>query len=137
MAQITMSNEIPNINNAVIEGETYMTVYDPAAGRGRMLLAANQLAENKICAIAQDLDPLCSKMAALNFALHGVRAEVICGDSLHFGDYRFGYQVNVGLKALGRPNIFPRTKEQTFLFGKPVNPQPETVKESLKLVLHT
>lgn len=124
MARMIIGDDNPDINNAIIEGKKYMTVYDPAAGSGRTLLAANEVTNGEICAIAQDLDPLCSKMAALNFALHGVRAEVICGDSLRFGDYRFGYQVNVALKAFGRPNIFIRSKEQTFLFGRPTQQQP-------------
>jgi type I restriction enzyme M protein len=136
MAAMIIGNDPISNTPAIIEGEKYMTVYDPAAGSGRTLLAANQVTDGKICAIAQDLDPLCSKMAALNFALHGVRAEVICGDSLRFGDYRFGYQVNVALKAFGRPNIFIRTKEQTYLFGKPTIAQPEPESESPKLVLY-
>jgi type I restriction enzyme M protein len=58
------------------------TVLDPAAGSGRLLLAAHGLQPRVGTLFAADLDPICAKMCALNFWLHGIRGEVAWMDSL-------------------------------------------------------
>jgi type I restriction enzyme M protein len=58
------------------------SILDPAAGSGRMLLAAHALQPKVSLVAAADLDPICAKMCALNFWLHGIRGEVACMDSL-------------------------------------------------------
>ncbi len=117
-------------NSLIVDGDSYPSVNDPACGSGRNLLAANKQANGKVVVIGQDLDPVCVKMTALNLALHGVRGEVICGDTLKGDDFRFGYQVNTALKMLGRPHILTRTKEQTITF----TPRPEPAKPKLLIL---
>jgi type I restriction enzyme M protein len=58
------------------------TVLDPAAGSGRLLLAAHALQPKLGTVFAADLDPICAKMCALNMWLHGIRGEVAWMDSL-------------------------------------------------------
>lgn len=67
----------------VIDGETKdRTVLDCCAGSGRMLLAAHAQAKDLGILYAADVDPICVKMCALNFWLHGVRGEVAHMNSL-------------------------------------------------------
>lgn len=49
---------------------------DPCVGSGRMLLAAHAVQPKWRLVAGADLDPICAKMCALNFWLHGVRGEV-------------------------------------------------------------
>lgn len=90
MCMITMGNEP---TEKMQRGEP-VTVAEPACGSGRMVLAAN--AHYAGCfACANDLDPMCAKMTAINMCLNGAVGQVTCGDGLDIkGDsYRFGYTV--------------------------------------------
>ncbi len=74
------------------------TILDPACGSGRMgLAAAHQSLKNRVpCWVSMnDLDPICTKMAAVNMALNGVIGEAICMNGLDLSGetYRFGYRV--------------------------------------------
>jgi type I restriction enzyme M protein len=66
-------------NPADAEGKT---ACDPACGSGRTLLALHALQPKMGVLCAADLDPICAKMCALNFWLHGIRGEVAWMDSL-------------------------------------------------------
>ncbi len=66
---------------------------DPAAGSGRTLLAMHALQPRMGLICAADLDPICAKMCALNFWLHGVRGEVACMNSLSLTWY-FAYHTH-------------------------------------------
>lgn len=68
-------------------------VLDPAAGSGRMLLAAHALQPQLDLVAAADVDAVCAKMCAINFWLHGVRGEVACMDSLTLR-WQCAYQVH-------------------------------------------
>lgn len=70
----------------VTVGEDVMTkeqtIIDPACGSGRMLLSAHAANREHGLMFAADLDPMCVKMCALNFWLHGIRGEVACMNSI-------------------------------------------------------
>lgn len=55
---------------------------DPACGSGRLLLAGHARHRKLRLITGADLDPMCAKMCAVNFWLHGIRGEVACMDSL-------------------------------------------------------
>ena len=79
-------------------------ILDPACGSGRMGLtrAAHAMAQKTPCWISMiDLDPICTKMAAVNMCLHGFVGEVLCMNGLDITreSYRFGYRI-VPLMAL-------------------------------------
>jgi hypothetical protein len=58
-----------------------------------MLLAAHAMQPKLGLIVAADLDPICAKMCALNFWLHGIRGEVACMDSLGLKWY-FAYHTH-------------------------------------------
>lgn len=70
------------------------TMAEPACGSGRLVLAAAALNPGLYCC-ANDIDPACTKMTALNMCLNGVVGEVTCMDGLwpYEEKYRFGFQV--------------------------------------------
>ena len=69
------------------------TSCDPACGSGRMLLAIHALNPTRAIKVGADVDPVCAKMCALNFWLHGIRGEVACMDSIRM-TWRFAYQTH-------------------------------------------
>ena len=81
------------------EGRGRMTtILDPASGSGRLGLSAATHAMNKnipTWVTMGDIDPLCTKMTAVNMALNGVVGEAVNMNGLDItGDtYRFGYKV--------------------------------------------
>lgn len=103
-------------DNGIIEmgsKRTGLRVNDPACGSGRTLLAFHVLQPgNFMC--GDDLDPMCTKMCAINFALHGVVGQVCNMNSLWPEDWRFGYNVNPRLYTEGLLSIEPITKEQSI-----------------------
>lgn len=93
----TVVNLMVQINDS---GETneVTRILDPACGSGRMGLAAatHALAQSVPTWVTMnDLDPICTKMTAVNMALHGLVGEVLCMNGLDIKgeSYRFGYQV--------------------------------------------
>ncbi|MBL8002862.1 MAG: SAM-dependent DNA methyltransferase [Flavobacteriales bacterium] len=69
------------------------SICDPAVGSGRTLLAARALKPDLGLIVGADLDPICAKMCALNFWLHGVRGEVACMNSLSL-EWRWAIQTH-------------------------------------------
>jgi type I restriction-modification system DNA methylase subunit len=95
-------------------------VNDCACGSARMLLAAHKIAYDKGMMqpylVGEDIDGICCKMAAVNFAVHGCFGEVIRHDSLKEpGEFRYGYIINESL-ASGNdmPSIRISTDKQDF-----------------------
>ena len=70
------------------------TVLDPCCGSGRMLLAFGKNAKMPHCYYGVDIDPVCTKMAAINLFLNGLQGEVICADALLPDDFRLGYRIS-------------------------------------------
>ena len=78
--------------------EKFERVLDPACGSGRMGLSAASHAHKKgkmVWVTMNDIDPICTKVTAVNMALHGVVGEALCMNGLDIeGDsYKFGYQI--------------------------------------------
>jgi type I restriction enzyme M protein len=105
---------------AAVQADADMTgkkllISDPAAGSGRMLLAFNGIAPGNIL-IAQDIDQICTKMSAINMAIHGCQGQAINGNSLGTDDiFRFGYEVNPNIMLThGIPHLIPMKKENAL-----------------------
>lgn len=80
------------------EPEKVKTILDPACGSGRMGLAAADHAMKQglpVWVTMNDIDPICSKMTAVNMALNGIVGEVLCMNGLDItGDsFSFGYRI--------------------------------------------
>lgn len=100
--------------NELGEKKTGLTVNDPACGSGRTLLAFNKVAPGNYF-VAQDKDPICTKMTAINLALHGCKGQSLNGDTLLPDDFSFGYEINPRIYTLGGfPHIVPITKQQSI-----------------------
>lgn len=72
-----------------IADKGYFTLADPAVGSGSMMLASAKVVSESGYDPAQvlyiegtDIAPVCFKMAYLQFAMTGLNARVVCGDSL-------------------------------------------------------
>jgi len=95
------------------EKRTGLTVNDPASGSGRTLLAFNKVAPGNYL-VGQDVDVICTKMTAINLALHGCKGQSLNGDSLRPDHFIFGYEINSMINLTqGIPHIIPITKEQS------------------------
>lgn len=55
-------------------------------------------------------------MTVCNFIIHGVRGEVVCGNSLDPTDYREGWKINETLNLIGIPSARAMTKEESFSY---------------------
>ena len=117
--------------------EHTVTVNDPSAGSGRMLLAFNSLYLGAYH-IAQDLDPICTKMSAINMALHGLKGQSVNGDTLQPDDFRFGYAVNSHLYMSGGvPHLHRIDREQSFayrMWQERLKPTPEPLPEPTPVI---
>ena len=82
MAQITLT------------GSTWgKDINDPTCGSGRLLLASNKVVQGDYY-VAQDLDPICCKMTAINLCMHQIRAEVHHMDTLRMTAPHRSYFIN-------------------------------------------
>jgi type I restriction enzyme M protein len=81
----------------------YLKINDPACGSGRTLLAANSFL-NECFVFGEDLDPLCTKMAAINLAIHGCQGQVCCMNSIT-QDWYFAFEINPYHRMEGFPPI--------------------------------
>ncbi|MBS4056514.1 MAG: N-6 DNA methylase [Bacteroidales bacterium] len=121
------------------EKRTGLTVNDPASGSGRMLLAFNKVAPGNYL-VGQDVDVICTKMTAINLALHGCKGQALNGDSLWPDHFVFGYEINPRIFTLGGlPHIVPIRKEQSVAWqvwhsndGEPIKAHPEKQTEPVK-----
>src|SRR5688572_23960203 len=81
-------------------GEDGTTVYDPACGSGRTLLAAGKVNPRRTF-VGQDRDPRCVHMAAINLALYGLHGRVIQGNTLA-GERQLAYLIGFDGQAVVR-----------------------------------
>lgn len=87
---------------------------DCCSGSGRMLIAYHANYPGNYT-FGADIDPICTKMTALNMALHGCEGQAVCMDSLNPADWRFGYAINPYIRVTGGlPHIVPIQKEQCY-----------------------
>lgn len=92
---VEMMTKISGIGN---NRKEFIRMLDPACGSGRMGLSAAAHAMKKgspIWVTMNDIDPICTKMTAVNMALNGVVGEAICMDGLDITNesFRFAYKV--------------------------------------------
>lgn len=102
------------------------TILDPACGSGRMLLSAHAMNGEHGLLFGADLDPMCAKMCALNFWLHGIRGEVACMDSLTQQWY-FAYQVHPRKTWPFITLLGEERKHESLLYTAPPAPPPPPV----------
>lgn len=81
-----------------VQDKELIKILDPACGSGRMGLSAATYAMAHSCpswVSMNDLDPICTKMTAINMCLNGVVGEVTCMNGLDIEgtSYRFGYRI--------------------------------------------
>lgn len=98
------------------------SICDPAAGSGRMLLAAHALQPELSLVAAADLDPICAKMCALNMWLHGIRGEVACMDSLRQTWY-FAFQTHPRITWPFVTFLGDERKEESLLYRQSLDLQ--------------
>lgn len=95
------------------------TVYDPAAGSGRMLISTKN--DNpKSYLIAWDIDYTCCLMCVCNFLINSCVGEVVCMDTLRMSNFRGAWVVNETYYRTGLPSI-RWMNEQEYLRLKRVN----------------
>lgn len=94
MAKMTLSDDI----EARIAERGFVTVQEPAAGSGAMVIAvANEMLDAKINyqqhlhVTAVDVDPKCIHMAYLRFSLLHIPATIVHGNSLSLEEYGHWY----------------------------------------------
>lgn len=91
-----------------------LRVNDPASGSGRFLIAFHAHYPGNYT-FAEDIDPICAKMTAINMMVHGCEGEVVCHNSLIPDDWRFGFWINPDIRTIGLPSIEPIQKEQSVI----------------------
>lgn len=69
------------------------TVNDPCCGSGRFILASNNVVSD-ITYTAQDIDPICCKMTAINMAFHHIKGTVYQMDTIRMDAPVRVYQIN-------------------------------------------
>lgn len=91
-----------------------LKVNDCACGSGRTLLSYNRFNPGQLL-YGEDFDPICSKMATVNLAIHGCKGQVCNMDSLRPDEWYFGFEINPRLFTTGGiPHIFRIQKEQSY-----------------------
>lgn len=92
-----------------------ITVSDPTCGSGRFLIAFQGHFPGNYT-YAEDIDPICCKMASINMMLHGCEGEVIQHNALNPDDYQRGWKINHHIRLYGLPSILPMQKEQSTIY---------------------
>lgn len=90
-------------------------IQDCCSGSGRMLISYHAYFPGNYT-FGADIDSICTKMTAINMALHGCEGEAVCMNSLNPEDWRFGYRVNPHIHTIGIPHLVPIKKEQSVQF---------------------
>lgn len=90
-------------------------ISDPTCGSGRFLIAFQGHFPGNYT-YAEDIDPICCKMASINMMLHGCEGEVVQHNSLNPDDYQRGWKINTDIRLFGLPSIVPMEKEQSFVY---------------------
>ena len=121
MAECNVSTETEPTTSCNAFGKR-VTVSDPTAGSGRNLLAvyARFVHDNARppYLVAEDIDPVCCKMCAVNMLVHGCFGEVVCHNTL--SDPKgllFGFIINEGMYPFqpGFPTVRIRREPECFV----------------------
>lgn len=91
------------------------SICDPAAGSGRMLLAAKaQHPRNYL--VAWDIDYTCCLMCVCNFVINSCVGEVVCMDTLRMNNFRGAWIINESYYQTGLPSIRHLNEQEYMLF---------------------
>lgn len=80
-AQFFTPQPICDLMSSITDVSECKTINDPACGSGRTLMSAHSV-NPKMFHVGIDLDFVCAKMSALNFALNGINGVVISDNGL-------------------------------------------------------
>ncbi len=105
-----------------------LTINDPTCGSGRFLIAFHGHFPGNYT-YAEDIDPICCKMASINMMLHGCEVEVIQHNSLNPDDYQQGWKINPKIRIYELPSIVPIEKEQSTIYQMWQNQKARTAEE--------
>lgn len=109
------------------------TVFDPACGSGRFLLASHAY-NPKNYHYGQDVDYTCCLMSVVNMMFHGIQGEVVHGNSLDPDSYFSGWSINPNIvKLKGIPHIEHLEKENSFIFHVSQSHKKERLEELERL----
>jgi type I restriction enzyme M protein len=102
-----------------------VTIADPCAGSGRLLLATNAIFPGAEY-FAQDINQTCANMCAINMMMHGLTGQVTWGNSLTLETFG-GYYINSLLYAYGLPSIHVIYAEPDAVQAQEPEPAPPPV----------
>ncbi len=92
-------------------------VNDPSCGSGRLLLAHHAVNREARCYyVGQDLDRMAVDMTLMNMVIHGMRGEVVWGNTLTM-EVSGAWLVNPCLEDMGLPGLVPVPYEGTLSGG--------------------
>ena len=97
------------------ENKGVQSVYDPAAGSGRMLIASRTYHPRSYL-VGWDIDYTCCLMCVCNFLINGCVGEVVCIDSLRMDNFRGAWIVNEALCRTGLPTVRKLDEKEYNLF---------------------
>lgn len=80
------------------------TIYDPAVGSGRMLIA-HKIDKPTSYLVGWDIDYTCCLMCVCNFLMNSCVGEVVCIDTLRMENFRGAWIVNESFYRTGLPSI--------------------------------
>lgn len=93
------------------------TIYDPAAGSGRMLISAK--AENpRNYLVGWDIDYTCCLMCVCNFLMNSCVGEVVCIDTLRMDNFQGAWLVNEAYYRTGLPSVRHLTEREYVLLKR-------------------
>lgn len=102
---------------AMGEDASGKSIYDTAAGSGRMLLAAKaQHPRNYL--VAWDIDYTCCLMCVCNFLINSCVGEVVCIDTLRMDNFRGAWIVNEAYYRTGLPSVRFLNEQEYVLYKK-------------------
>jgi hypothetical protein len=113
--------------DAIVEKGSPVTVLEPAAGSGGMVLALTELfapakAVDLLRVTCWDVSPVACDMAYINLTLWGVPAEIVCGNSL--SRERRSVHTNIHWHRVGEPQRLMVEAMREFLKASFADKQP-------------
>lgn len=91
------------------------TVYDPAAGSGRTLLAAKADRPQSYL-VAWDIDYTCCLMCVCNFLMNSCVGEVVCIDTLRMDNFCGAWIINGAYYRTGLPSVQWMNEQEYLLY---------------------
>lgn len=104
--QFLTPEEIADLCQRIVSGHgrKVNTLYDPAAGSGRMLIASRTYHPRSYL-VGWDIDYTCCLMCVCNFLINSCVGEVACINTISMGDFRGAWLVNEAYYRTGMPSV--------------------------------